>query len=225
LAKAESTHLGPTSVYRYFDGNNLLVYVGITSRGIKRNREHNDVKSWWQYVVRQEVEHFDTRSEAAARERALIREYRPPYNIQHNPDHASTRAAYEAFRNSEPTLLDGKELMMRSNNQMPLHEVDRGDGRYWLSTEASHWCTAKLIMLTGEPLVSMSESRPSKVDGFQLQFPYALIRVCRAPKKPPVRLTLTLKWRKAKQQFEIAQVSLFDAKRPKVGVWRAGEES
>jgi len=32
----------PTSLYRYYDKYNVLLYVGITSRGLKRNREHSE---------------------------------------------------------------------------------------------------------------------------------------------------------------------------------------
>jgi hypothetical protein len=30
----------PTSIYKYYDRQDILVYVGITSRGVARNREH-----------------------------------------------------------------------------------------------------------------------------------------------------------------------------------------
>lgn len=85
----------PTSVYRYYDKSGLLLYVGITSRGSKRNHEHNS-KQWWEYVVRQEVEHHPSRPAAEARERDLIRKFRPPFNTVHNPDAAKSREAYLA---------------------------------------------------------------------------------------------------------------------------------
>lgn len=45
-------HPEPTSVYRYYDENGLLLYVGITSRGSVRQREHNGDKEWWRFVHR-----------------------------------------------------------------------------------------------------------------------------------------------------------------------------
>jgi hypothetical protein len=88
----------PTSVYRYYDEWDTLIYVGITGRGVTRNREHNRDKEWWPFVARQEVDHFDTRDDAARRESALIAKYRPPFNTSQNPSAASTRAGYLAMR-------------------------------------------------------------------------------------------------------------------------------
>jgi predicted GIY-YIG superfamily endonuclease len=84
----------PTSVYLYFDDLDVLIYVGVTSRGIRRQREHNTDKDWWQYVTRQEVRHFPTRGEALAEERRLIKKHLPPFNRVHNPGHNAARSAY-----------------------------------------------------------------------------------------------------------------------------------
>lgn len=83
----------PTSVYLYFDSADILVYVGVTSRGIARQREHNTDKEWWSFVARQEVEHYPTRAQALRRERDLIELLTPPFNSVHNPN----RAAREAY--------------------------------------------------------------------------------------------------------------------------------
>lgn len=87
----------PTSVYRYYDRNGLLIYVGITNQGIGRNRQHNADKDWWRFVLRQDVTHFRTRQAALDEERNLIQQHRPPFNTQHNPDVADRRAAYLAL--------------------------------------------------------------------------------------------------------------------------------
>lgn len=84
----------PTSVYKYYDRDGILLYVGITGRGSTRNSEHNKTKPWWQHVVRQSVEHFSTRERAQRRETDLIRKMAPPFNKQQNRDHA---VAYETY--------------------------------------------------------------------------------------------------------------------------------
>jgi hypothetical protein len=89
-----------TSLYRYFDDGGALIYVGITGRGIARNVEHDKTKDWWRFVAHQEVEHFATRRAALAAERAAIEAHRPPFNTQHNIDHARARGEYLRYRSA-----------------------------------------------------------------------------------------------------------------------------
>jgi hypothetical protein len=127
----------PTSLYRYYDHHRVLIYVGITNRGIARNVEHNRSKRWWPYVASQEVEHFPTRSQAHAREVELIQRYAPPFNIQHNPGHQEMLAAYLTARDVADSL----------GGKIPLHPVgvDRLDGTWCLRTEAAHAAIGRLL--------------------------------------------------------------------------------
>ena len=122
----------PTSVYRYYDANGVLLYVGITSRGISRNSEHNTSKAWWPYVVRQDVDHYETRSKALAAERAAIRRFRTSYNVQHNPGHAAVRAAYEAF--AATPVVDSS----RNQQTVPLDVLSIGHRALTLATRLAH---------------------------------------------------------------------------------------
>lgn len=99
----------PTSVYLYFDALDVLIYVGITSRGATRQREHNSDKDWWQYVARQEVRHFDTRPQALVEERRLIEKHLPPFNRIHNPAHLEARAAYFNLQAARSVSLSATE--------------------------------------------------------------------------------------------------------------------
>ena len=94
----------PTSVYRYYDSNGILLYVGITSRGATRNREHNSTKEWWQFVASQDVEHHPTRASAEARERDLIKSRQPPFNKAHNPHWQDLRTGYTRLRATTKAL-------------------------------------------------------------------------------------------------------------------------
>lgn len=86
----------PTSLYLYYDKYNVLLYVGVTHRGIKRNHEHSD-KNWWQYVARQEVTHLPSRVAALKAERETIIRRSPPFNRAHNPGHDELAVAYHRF--------------------------------------------------------------------------------------------------------------------------------
>lgn len=76
--------VGEHTVYKLYDGNERLMYVGITSRGPKRLVEHHKHKWWFGQVEQVEFEKFETRSQSAHREAELIKRYAPLYNIQHN---------------------------------------------------------------------------------------------------------------------------------------------
>lgn len=70
--------------YLCFDAYGRLLYVGVTSHGIRRfGRGHGKRSAWWADVVRIDVEHHPTQEAALERERALIVECKPAHNVQH----------------------------------------------------------------------------------------------------------------------------------------------
>lgn len=127
----------PTSVYRYYDQAGLLLYVGITSRGIRRQREHNGDKEWWPFVTRQEVEHYKSRPIAAARERSLIQKYRPPFNKTYNLGHQQLQELYVAAVQAMPprtqgaqeceVVLSPAEAFRSVRGKLPMTQIQRGN--------------------------------------------------------------------------------------------------
>lgn len=95
---------GPTSVYKYYDAANRLIYIGITAQRIGRQVQHNDSSEWWPYVARQEIEHYPSRADARAVERGLIELHRPPFNKQHNDRWEDVREAYLAVADADRRL-------------------------------------------------------------------------------------------------------------------------
>lgn len=69
-------------VYYCHDAEGLLLYVGVTSSGIKRFRRHGNERSWWGEIATIQIKHFDTASEALDHERAEIARLRPPHNLR-----------------------------------------------------------------------------------------------------------------------------------------------
>jgi hypothetical protein len=72
-----------TAVYRCFDRDGRLVYVGASCLGLVRFHQHQAEKGWWPCVARVEVEHYANRAEALAAERAAIEAEAPRFNIHH----------------------------------------------------------------------------------------------------------------------------------------------
>lgn len=70
-----------TTLYRFFNADGVLLYVGITGVGGSRWGQHAAEKAWWCEVAHTTTEHFATREEAAAAELAAIKAELPRHNI------------------------------------------------------------------------------------------------------------------------------------------------
>lgn len=70
-----------TALYRLFDSEGRLLYVGITFNPRNRWAGHSATKSWWKQVVRREVEWHETRRAAESAEATAILAERPLYNV------------------------------------------------------------------------------------------------------------------------------------------------
>lgn len=85
-----------TCLYRYFDNQDQLLYVGITSRGSRRFKEHESTQPWWAQVARATVEHHGDRDAALEAEREAIRCERPAYNVAGTQGRDHNRIARDA---------------------------------------------------------------------------------------------------------------------------------
>lgn len=74
------------SLYRFYDADDRLLYVGITSRVPSRLSQHARDKEWFPYVARASFEHYQHRDDAALAEKKTIKRERPLYNLAHVPD-------------------------------------------------------------------------------------------------------------------------------------------
>lgn len=73
-----------TALYRLFDAEGRLLYVGIAFNPRSRWAGHSS-KSWWKDVAEKRVEWHATRHEALAAERLAIVDELPLYNKQDSP--------------------------------------------------------------------------------------------------------------------------------------------
>lgn len=72
-----------TAVYRLYDAEDSLLYVGITATPKKRFSEHAASKPWWPRVTRHSINWADSRGQALDEERRAIENEKPLYNSQH----------------------------------------------------------------------------------------------------------------------------------------------
>lgn len=138
----------PTSVYKYYDRHGILLYVGITSRGISRNREHNATKEWWPFVASQTVEHFPTRDAALAHERLTIQRRQPPFNKQHNRAYSAIRSAYLMFAAAQSQPVDLKEeLRNLDEKRLPLEVHEHTERSLKLRSFVGHAAIASALTM------------------------------------------------------------------------------
>jgi excinuclease UvrABC nuclease subunit len=68
-------------LYRHFDAEGVLLYVGVSLSVIHRLAGHRSRSRWFRQIARITVEWFANRGEALEAERLAIREEKPLYNI------------------------------------------------------------------------------------------------------------------------------------------------
>jgi len=73
-----------TALYRFYDADDCLLYVGITDNPRARFKKHAAEKSWWGKVSTREIEWLSSRHEAEVAELTAIYRERPLHNVQGN---------------------------------------------------------------------------------------------------------------------------------------------
>ncbi len=69
-------------LYRHFNKDGVLLYVGATSNALLRIDQHRSTAPWYGEISRVEIEHFATRREAIHAEEVAIEKELPLHNKQ-----------------------------------------------------------------------------------------------------------------------------------------------
>jgi len=70
-----------TALYRHFDADGQLLYVGISLSAVQRLGQHKHNASWFEKIVRIEIEWWPFRDLAEQAEAAAIWHERPAWNV------------------------------------------------------------------------------------------------------------------------------------------------
>ncbi|MFE2407069.1 hypothetical protein ACFXDE_01860 [Kitasatospora sp. NPDC059408] len=80
--RRQRAHAGPTALYRCYDADRWLLYIGTTLDPTRRFREHAKWFGWWPAVARTEIEWLPYGlPESMTTEHATIRRERPACNV------------------------------------------------------------------------------------------------------------------------------------------------
>lgn len=111
-----------TSLYRHFNGEGQLLYVGISLSAIQRLGQHKEHSDWFESITRVTIEQFDTREEALEAERSAIFRERPLHNIQHK--HGADEERRKANEKLSATAQAKKDLTARIVYFNPVYTLD-----------------------------------------------------------------------------------------------------
>ena len=70
-------------LYRHFDKDGVLLYVGISISAVYRLGGHRNASSWYSDIARVEIERHESRESALVAEKEAIQKELPKHNIQH----------------------------------------------------------------------------------------------------------------------------------------------
>ena len=73
-----------TALYRHFDANGVLLYVGVSLSAVTRLSRHAASSQWAESISRVSIEWFPTRHTALMAEWVAIHDEKPMYNLQRN---------------------------------------------------------------------------------------------------------------------------------------------
>jgi predicted GIY-YIG superfamily endonuclease len=127
-------------LYRYFDEDDTLLYVGITNSPLVRMSQHLRDKAWFRNAIRTTYEHFSSRAEVEAAEVEAIRTEKPKYNIAHAvgplpqqigvKPRISYTSSRDANRFQAPDAIASDDLTDEEHEALMLERERRV--RYWL---------------------------------------------------------------------------------------------
>lgn len=71
-------------LYRYFNDQNILLYIGISVNALARLAQHKQNQTWVDEVTNIKIEKYETREEVLAIEKYAIQSEKPVFNKIHN---------------------------------------------------------------------------------------------------------------------------------------------
>lgn len=105
-------------LYRHFDKEGILLYVGISYNTLTRLNQHKRTAHWFKDIVNVTIEQFETRKEVEEAELIAIRTEKPKYNIKGVVSISAEGVALKKWRRPK-YVVRGKRFL--SSQYIPLY--------------------------------------------------------------------------------------------------------
>jgi len=124
---------GSTELYRFYDEQESLLYVGISINAIMRMTQHRCASSWYEQATSITIARYKTREDALQAEKEAIKNEKPTHNIHHNNGSVIEQCVVEDEKPDWVTrpngnTPDGRNTINRTVNYKPLYSAkEAGD--------------------------------------------------------------------------------------------------
>ena len=116
-----------TALYRFYDADGDLLYVGVSVTPWSRWKQHKGQKDWAEEVATTAVEWHDSRPEALAAEKAAIIAEEPRYNVQHSVIRQESAAPVPALYVGAVCTVCGRVIQGGGSVQIDLDWVNAAE--------------------------------------------------------------------------------------------------
>lgn len=89
-----------TKLYRHFDRDDILLYVGISLSAVTRLSQHKNQSPWYDYISKITIENHLTKQDARTAEKKAIIKENPLYN-KRIPEFFISKEEYEILKNKK----------------------------------------------------------------------------------------------------------------------------
>jgi hypothetical protein len=115
----------PTQLYRHYDAQGRLLYVGISLSALVRLSGHRGTSAWFDDVARVDIEMHPSRAAALKAEAAAIRDEGPMHNRMLNrPQYPKGEPASQGARKAEERKKKRASGLVRMEEWIPADRVE-----------------------------------------------------------------------------------------------------
>lgn len=108
----------PTALYRHFNADGVLLYVGIATHHVARLQQHAKDAHWSKDIRRVTVEMLPDRWAALSAEEAAIKKEKPRHNVVHNQKYRPRRPVPIKAQNKKKTVFVTEWTAQRLTDQL-----------------------------------------------------------------------------------------------------------